>query len=49
MNVYLVRHGETDLNARRVLQPPATPLSERGLEQARRLAARSQSSASRRT
>ena len=40
MNVYLVRHGETDLNARRVLQPPATPLSERGLEQARRLAAR---------
>jgi broad specificity phosphatase PhoE len=40
MNVYLVRHGETDLNARRVLQPPGTPLSERGLEQARRLAAR---------
>jgi len=35
-----VRHGETDLNARRVLQPPETPLSERGLDQARRLAAR---------
>jgi probable phosphoglycerate mutase len=36
----LVRHGETELNARRVLQPPGTPLSERGLAQARRLAAR---------
>jgi probable phosphoglycerate mutase len=40
MVVYLARHGETELNARRVLQPPATPLSERGLDQARRLAAR---------
>ncbi|HET6303865.1 MAG TPA: histidine phosphatase family protein [Myxococcota bacterium] len=40
MRVFLARHGETELNARRVLQPPATPLSERGLDQARRLAAR---------
>jgi probable phosphoglycerate mutase len=38
--VYLIRHGETALNAARILQPPATPLSERGLEQAGRLAAR---------
>jgi broad specificity phosphatase PhoE len=38
--VYLIRHGETADNARRVLQMPDVPLSERGLEQARRLAAR---------
>jgi probable phosphoglycerate mutase len=38
--VYLVRHGETALNAARILQPPATPLSERGLAQAERVAAR---------
>lgn len=36
----LVRHGETALNAARILQPPDTPLSERGLEQARALARR---------
>ena len=40
MRIYLVRHGETELNAARILQPPATPLSERGLAQAERLAAR---------
>jgi probable phosphoglycerate mutase len=38
--IYLIRHGETALNANRILQPPATPLSERGLEQARRLGER---------
>ena len=38
--IYLIRHGETALNANRTLQPPATPLSERGLEQARRLGER---------
>lgn len=38
--IYLVRHGETPGNAARVVQTPETPLSERGLEQARRLAAR---------
>jgi broad specificity phosphatase PhoE len=32
--IYLVRHGETALNAARILQPAATPLSERGIEQA---------------
>ena len=38
--IYLVRHGETALNAARILQPPATPLSERGVAQAERVAAR---------
>jgi len=40
MTIYLIRHGETDHNAARILQPPATPLSERGAQQARLLAAR---------
>jgi probable phosphoglycerate mutase len=40
MILYLIRHGETALNARRVVQPPETPLSSRGLAQARRLADR---------
>jgi probable phosphoglycerate mutase len=40
MAVLLVRHGETGLNAARVLQPADTPLSERGLAQARALAQR---------
>ncbi len=40
MRIYLIRHGETELNAARILQPPATPLSERGLAQAERVAAR---------
>lgn len=38
--ILLIRHGETPGNAARVVQTPETPLSERGLEQARRLAAR---------
>ena len=38
--IHLVRHGETASNAARVFQLPETPLSERGLEQAERLAAR---------
>jgi len=38
--IHLVRHGETPGNARRFLQYPETPLSERGLEQARRLGER---------
>jgi broad specificity phosphatase PhoE len=38
--IYLIRHGETALNANRTFQPPATPLSERGQGQARRLGAR---------
>ena len=38
MSIYLIRHGETDLNAARVLQMPGTPLSTLGREQAQRLA-----------
>jgi len=38
--ILLVRHGETAGNASRVFQTPETPLSEVGLAQARRLAAR---------
>ena len=34
MNILIIRHGETDLNAARVIQPPTATLSERGLEQA---------------
>jgi len=44
MAIVLVRHGETALNAARVLQPADTPLSARGMAQAaavaRRLTAR---------
>ncbi|WP_025770281.1 histidine phosphatase family protein [Thioalkalivibrio sp. HK1] len=40
MTIYLVRHGETIFNARRILQFPDTPLSERGVEQAERVARR---------
>jgi probable phosphoglycerate mutase len=40
MAIVLVRHGETAGNAQRVLQFPETPLSERGLVQARRVAQR---------
>jgi broad specificity phosphatase PhoE len=40
MSIILVRHGETPLNAARVLQFPDTPLGERGLAQARALAKR---------
>lgn len=38
MSILLVRHGETALNAARVLQPPDTPLSDRGQAQARAVA-----------
>ena len=36
--ILLIRHGETALNAARIVQFPDTPLSERGLDQAARLA-----------
>jgi broad specificity phosphatase PhoE len=40
MSILLVRHGETDNNAARVVQMPDAPLSARGLAQASRLAER---------
>jgi len=40
MAIYLIRHGETAGNRDRIVQMPDTPLSERGLEQAERLARR---------
>lgn len=40
MSIVIVRHGQTPLNAARILQTPDTPLSELGMEQARRLAPR---------
>jgi broad specificity phosphatase PhoE len=40
MSIILVRHGETALNAARVLQPPDTPLSARGRLQAQAAARR---------
>lgn len=40
MTIILVRHGETALNAARVIQPPDTPLSERGAGQAAAVARR---------
>ena len=40
MTVFLLRHAETTFNAARVVQPPDTPLSERGLAQVERLADR---------
>jgi broad specificity phosphatase PhoE len=40
MSIVLVRHGETAGNASRVLQLAETPLNERGLRQAARLAER---------
>lgn len=40
MRLYLIRHGETDSNARRIVQRPGDPLSAQGLEQAQRLARR---------
>lgn len=36
----IVRHGETAANAARIVQVPETPLNERGMAQAERLAAR---------
>jgi probable phosphoglycerate mutase len=38
--IVLVRHGETEWNAARILQWPDTPLSARGVAQAERLAER---------
>jgi len=40
MAIYIVRHGETTLNAARVFQHPDTPLSERGIAQAECVARR---------
>ena len=40
MTILLVRHGETDGNAARILQRPDVPLNERGLRQAEQLAER---------
>lgn len=40
MAIFLIRHGQTALNAARVIQHPHTPLNARGLEQARRLGER---------
>lgn len=40
MTILWLRHGETALNAARVMQPADTPLSERGFAQARAAAAR---------
>jgi broad specificity phosphatase PhoE len=40
MAILLIRHGETPLNAERVVQFPDTPLSTSGIAQARRLAER---------
>jgi len=38
--ILLIRHGETEGNTSRVIQFPETPLSERGMAQAERLAVR---------
>lgn len=40
MSILLVRHGETDGNAARILQRPDVPLNERGMRQADQLAVR---------
>jgi 2,3-bisphosphoglycerate-dependent phosphoglycerate mutase len=40
MTILLVRHGETDGNAARILQRPEVPLNERGMRQAEQLARR---------
>lgn len=40
MTILLVRHGETDGNAARILQRPDVPLNERGMRQAEALAQR---------
>jgi probable phosphoglycerate mutase len=40
MTILLVRHGETDGNAARILQRPDVPLNERGILQAEALARR---------
>jgi broad specificity phosphatase PhoE len=38
MTILVVRHGETDGNAARILQRPDVPLNERGMRQAEELA-----------
>jgi 2,3-bisphosphoglycerate-dependent phosphoglycerate mutase len=40
MTIIVVRHGETDGNAARILQRPDVPLNERGMRQAEQLAPR---------
>jgi 2,3-bisphosphoglycerate-dependent phosphoglycerate mutase len=40
MTILVVRHGETDGNAARILQRPDVPLNDRGIRQAEQLAAR---------
>jgi 2,3-bisphosphoglycerate-dependent phosphoglycerate mutase len=40
MTILVVRHGETDGNAARILQRPDVPLNERGMRQAEQLAQR---------
>ncbi|MFT6045081.1 MAG: putative phosphoglycerate mutase [Arenicella sp.] len=40
MSILIVRHGETDSNARRIIQTPGIPLSARGNDQAKSLAQR---------
>jgi probable phosphoglycerate mutase len=40
MSIFLIRHGETDGNAARIVQKPDAPLSARGRVQAERLAQR---------
>jgi len=40
MTILLIRHGQTELNAAQVLQPPDTPLGARGHAQAAALARR---------
>ena len=40
MTIILIRHGETDLNTARILQPPDTPLGAHGIAQAAAVAQR---------
>jgi broad specificity phosphatase PhoE len=40
MSIFLIRHGETDSNAARIVQTPDVPLSARGAAQAEQLAQR---------
>ena len=40
MSIFIIRHGETDGNASRLIQSPETPLNERGIAQAGALAER---------
>jgi len=40
VTLYLIRHGETEGNRLRIVQPPELPLNERGLRQAEAMAKR---------